>query len=137
MCCYLLDVCAGPDGAKCFGFDTLEDGSVLLACNTCVYILAADGTHTGNNFCPGGEKLALQHVTVHPSNKFFFVADANSNMVYKVSLQNWGGSTKFTVPKANKINGLFTLRSVDGAASQGGRQRAKQEWFDRQQAVSQ
>lgn len=125
-----MHACAGPDGANCFGFDTLVDGSILLACNTCIYTLTADGTPTGKKFCPGGSGLALQHVAVHPSNKFFFAADANSNMMYKVSLQNWGASTKFTVPRASKINGLFALRSVDGAAFQGGRQRAEQDWFD-------
>jgi hypothetical protein len=125
-----MHACAGPDGSKCYGFDTLADGSMLLACSTCVYSLSPDGTPTGRNFCPGGAGLALQHVAVHPSNNFFFVADANSNLLYKVSLQNWGASTKFTVPRVNRVNGLFKLGSIDDAAFQGARKGAEQDWVD-------
>jgi hypothetical protein len=87
---------------KCYGLDVPTDGSLLIACKSCVFHIGPDGTPSGLKFCPTGNSTALKHVALDPTNAYFYVADANSNEIHKVSLKSWQSTAKFTVPGAKK-----------------------------------
>lgn len=122
---------AGPGAAasKCYGLDIPQDGSVIIACKSCVFQLGSDGAPSGKKFCPNGENHALKHVALDPSNKFFYVADTVNKTVHKVSLQTWKVTGNFTVPRNQKVHGLLVLTNVDQAAVQAGRKKAEQDWL--------
>jgi hypothetical protein len=87
------------------------------------------GAPSGSKFCPAGNSTALKHIALDPSNKFFFVADGNSNLVHKVSLRDWKATANFTVQGARKIHGLVVLRKIDEVAFREGRKRSEAEWW--------
>lgn len=133
VCCTPRHTHAG--GSRCYGLDVPKDGSVLIACKSCVFHVSPSGTPSGSKFCPAGNSTgaALKHIALDPTNEFFYAADGNSNVVHKVSLKDWSSTANFTVPGARKIHGLVVLRRIDEVAFREGRKRSEAEWW---QAVS-
>lgn len=116
-------------GSRCHGLDVNKDGSVVIACKSCVFHVSPSGAPSGSKFCPAGNSTALKHIALDPTNKFFYVADGNSNVVHKVSLKDWTSTANFTVPGARKIHGLVVLRRIDEVAFREGRKRSEAEWW--------
>lgn len=116
------------NSSKCYSLENLQDGSILVACKSCVYHMAHNGTATGNKFCPASNSTALKHIALDPTGSFFYVADVINNQVHKVSLRDWRSVVDFTVPGAQKVQGLVVFRTIDDVVFQKGRKHAEAEW---------